>query len=166
MKVRVVMEKKEKEKWQRIEIEHLSQGWKKGWKLLLGVLGAHEEVFYYALKAHPHDGNHGFFEGRIEYPLGEIVVPKEGCGPLTIYTDNFSAQRWSNVYCAHSFYCVYNPSAEERVWHKYDGTEAELSDLEYGSALADELIVIPQALGVNGNPNNVGSIRRRGPWIV
>lgn len=163
----IVMDQKERERWQRIEIECLSQGWEKGWKLLLGVLGAHEKVFYYAPKAHPHDGNHGrFFEGRLEYPLGEIVVPEEGCGPLTVYTDHFSAQRGSQRYCASSFYCVFNPSAEERVWNKYDGSEEELSDLEYGSALADGLIVIPQALGVNGNPNNVGNIRRRGPWMV
>lgn len=162
------MTQEEKEYWDVLRKKLQGNGWQQGWKVLMKIGGGPGREFsYYGLVAYPRDGNHGrFMEGRVEYPLGERVVPEEGCGPLTVYSDYFSAERRKGGYdTLHIFMCLYKPSEETKVWNKNDSSEKALSELEYGTALAEEVIVIPQVLGLNGNPNNIGE-RPRGPWIV
>lgn len=84
-------------------------GWKRGYKVL--------ETYG---NLTPRSLFRGIWEGGVGYPLNEIVHPRKGCGPLTLFK-NLKGADYLLSHCQSPakpriFPCEYFPSKERSVW--------------------------------------------------
>lgn len=98
--------------------------------------------------------SNGAIDAIVEYKIGVKTVPKEGCGPLAVFSDLIRAMEFERstfvqipmeflqFYNMELYECEYEPSKEKKMWEYWNGMKLECGVLPPSTILADSVTLI------------------------